>query len=55
MLTASCPLRANTYEFRFVWIQKDVGEKKEGTIRTHWNANCLLEDFSGNNHEIIVN
>ena len=35
------------YEIRFVWIQKDVGEKR-GTIRTHWNADCLLEDFSGN-------
>ena len=42
------------YEFRFVWTQKDVGEKR-GTIRTRWNANCLLEDFSGKNHENIVN
>ena len=33
------------YEIRFVWMQKDVGEKR-GTIRTHWNADCLLEDFS---------
>ena len=42
------------YEIRFVWIQKDVGEKR-GTIRTHWNADCLLEDFSGKNHKNIVN
>ena len=41
------------YEIRLVWIQKDVGEKR-GTIRTHWNADCLLEDFSGKNHENIV-
>ena len=42
------------YEIRFVWIQKDVGEQR-GTIRTHWNADCLLEDFSGKNRENIVN
>ena len=28
------------YEIRFVWIQKDVGEKR-GTIRTHWKKCCL--------------
>ena len=28
------------YEFRFVWIKKDVGEKR-ATICNHWNANCL--------------
>ena len=42
------------YEIRFVWKQKDVGEKR-GTIRTHWNADCLLEDFSGKNNDNIVN
>ena len=42
------------YEFRYVWIQKDVGEKRY-TIRTLWNADCLLEDFSGKNHENIDN
>ena len=42
------------YEIRFIWIQYDVGEKR-GTIRTHWNADCQLEDFSGKNHENIVN
>ena len=31
-----------------------IGEKR-GTIRTHWNADCLLEDFSGKNYENIVN
>ena len=41
------------YEIRFVWIQKDVGEKR-GTIRIHWNADCLLEDFSGKNYKNIV-
>ena len=25
-----------------------------GTLRTHLNADCLLEDFSGKNHENIV-
>ena len=54
ILTVSFPLRAKTYEIRFVWIQKDVGEKR-GTIRTHWKADCLLEDFSGKNHGNIVN
>ena len=54
MLNVSFPLRAKTYEIHFVWIQKDVGEKR-GTIRTHWNADYLLEDFSGKNHENIVN
>ena len=39
---------------RYVWIQKDVGEKR-GTISTHWNADCLLEDFTGKNHENIAN
>ena len=34
-------------------MQKDVGEKR-GTICTHWNADCLLEDFSGKKHENIV-
>ena len=48
------PVESKDYEIRFVWIQKDVGEKR-GTIRTHWNADCLLEDFSGKNHENIVN
>ena len=52
MLNVSFPQRL--YEIRFVWIQKNVGEKR-GTIRTQWNADCLLEDFSGKNHEIIVN
>ena len=28
--------------------------RDEGTIRAHWNADCLLEDFSGKNHENIV-
>ena len=40
------PREQRLYEIRFVWIQKDVREKR-GTIRTHWNADCLLEDFSG--------
>ena len=44
MLSVSFPLRAKTYEIRIVWIQKDVDEKR-GSIRTHWNADCLLEDF----------
>ena len=42
------------YEIRFEWIQKDV-DKKRGTIRTHWNGDCLLEDFSGKKTENIVN
>ena len=25
-----------------------------GTIRTHWNGDCLPEDFSGKNHENIA-
>ena len=41
------------YEIRLVWIQKDVGEKRD-TIRTNWNTDCLLEDFSGKNHEKIA-
>ena len=38
------------YEFRFVWIQKYVDEKR-GTIRNHWNADSLLEDFSDKHQE----
>ena len=30
------------HEIRFVWIQTDVGEKRD-TIRTHWNAASLLK------------
>ena len=33
---------------------KGVGEKR-GTLRTHWNADRLLKDFYGKNHENIVN
>ena len=33
------------YESRLLWIQKDVGEKR-GTIRTHWDADCLLENVT---------
>ena len=42
------------YEFRFLWIQKYVGETR-GPMCTHLNADCLLEDFSGKNQEYIVN
>ena len=54
MLTVSFPLRAKTYEIHFVWIQKDISENM-GTIRNHWNANCLLEDFSGKIMKILSN
>ena len=47
-------LEQRMYEFRFVWMQKDVGEKR-GAICTHWNADRLLEYFPGKNHENIVN
>ena len=47
-------LEKRLYEIRFVWIEKDVGEKR-GTLRTHWIADCLLEDFSGKNRDNIVN
>ena len=40
------------HEVRFVWIQKDVDEKR-GTIHTHWNADCLLGDFSGKTTTIL--
>ena len=54
MLTVSFPLRSKA-----VWIPlsihiKDLGEKRD-TIGTHLNADYLLEHFSGNNHENIVN
>ena len=50
----SFPLIAKTVWIpRVVWIQKDVGENR-GTICTHWNANCPLEDFSDKSHENIV-
>ena len=46
------------YEFLFVWIQKDVVERK-GAICTNWNAEYLLEDLSGQKqktkHENIIN
>ena len=45
ILTVSFPLRAKTVKFIFAWIQNDVGGKMS-TIRTHWIANYLLEDFS---------
>ena len=54
MLNVSFPWEQRLYEIRFVWIQKEVGEKR-GTIRTHRNTDYLLEDFSGKNHENIVN
>ena len=33
------------YEFRFVWVQKNVGQER-GTICAHWNADYLLENLS---------
>ena len=43
MLTVSFPLRAiASYEYRKC-------RREEGTIRTHWNVDCLLEDLSGKN------
>ena len=54
MLTVFSSWEQRLYEFRFVWIQKNVGEKR-GAICTQWNSDCLLEDFSGKNHENIVN
>ena len=41
------------YEFRFVWIWKDVGEKRDA-ICTDWNADGLLKDHSGKNHKDVV-
>ena len=38
-------VESKDYEFRFVWIQKDVGEERDA-ICTHWNADCLLENLA---------
>ena len=44
MLNVSFPLRAKT-----VWnplrMNTERCRREAGTIRTHWNADCLLEDF----------
>ena len=44
MLTVSFQPRAKTYEFRFVRVQKYVGEER-CTICAHWNADYLLENI----------
>ena len=41
------------YEFRFVWVQKYVG-LIGSTIGAHWNADYLLENFSPEDHEHVV-
>ena len=47
MLNVSFPL------IETLWIPIRMNTKRcrreEGTIRTHWNGDCLLEDFSGKN------
>ena len=40
------------YEIRFVWIQKDVGEKR-GTIRTHWVPTVCWKTFPANTTKIL--
>ena len=54
MLTVSFPLRAKT-----VWIPLRMNTERcrrgEGRNSYPLNANCQLEDFSGKNHENIVN
>ena len=40
------------HKFRLLWIQKNVGEKR-GTSRTHWNADCLLANFSVKTTKIL--
>ena len=51
MLNVSFPLRVKT-----VWnplrMNTERCRREAGTIRTHWNADCLLEDFSGKSNNI---
>ena len=43
-------MNSTSYEYRKMSARAWRG----GTIRTHWNAGCLLENFPGKNHENFV-